>query len=108
MNLEVHPDSLQSFAQKWGQAADVMSTHAETLAGVGEGADNFGRINQFFTPVLALFVWQARDLATECGELMDQAVGALCATVRDLEDTDARVASLMRGELRAPREPVWA
>ena len=97
MTLDVHPDSLRSLGHVWSRAADAFPAHAETLAGVGEGSEHFGRINQFMTPALVVFVWKARDLARECGELMEQAVWAARATAQDLEETDAEVARLMGG-----------
>ncbi|WP_110240888.1 hypothetical protein [Nocardioides gilvus] len=99
MNLDVHPDSLRSFGRVWDQAADALPPQAETLAGVSAGADHFGRINQFLTPAVSVFVWQARGLAKECGELMELGAWAVRATARDLEETDAGVARLMGGDI---------
>lgn len=108
MTIDVHPDSLRALGWVWGQAADVLPAQAQTLDAVGHGSDNFGRINRFLALAVSVFVWQSRDLAQGCGELLDQGVSALYTTARDLEETDDRVARLMSGETDEPQEWVWA
>lgn len=108
MTIDVHPEALRTLGRVWEQAACAMPAQAQTLDGVGHGSDNFGRINRFLTPAVSLFVWQARELAQGCGELLEQGVSALCATARDLEETDDLVARLLAGDTEEIQQWVWA
>lgn len=97
MILVVQPHSLRSLESVWEETASSISAQSGTLTEVGGGAGNFGRINQFMTPALHVFVWAAKSAVKECGEQLREGALASRDTADDMEKTDTEVATMMGG-----------
>lgn len=95
MTIDVHPESLRTLGRHWDRAAREAQSHGETLASVGVGGHQFGRINQFLTPALVLFMAGLRQVALAQGEQWEEGAVALRQSALDLELTDGDIARLL-------------
>lgn len=97
MILAVDPEGLRSLAEVWDDTARAVAEHRSTVASVGAGAENFGRINQFLTPALIGFVLAASRVAQECGDQWQEGALAARDTANDIHLVDVGVARTMGG-----------
>ncbi|MBE7325359.1 hypothetical protein IEQ44_11905 [Nocardioides sp. Y6] len=97
MILEVDGDRLRALAGAWEETGDSVSAHRTTIASVGSGGQDFGRLNQFLTPALLGFVHLATRAAERCGDTWQQGALAARDTANDIHLVDLEVARALGG-----------